>query len=170
MGTKTMTTLESKQYLTFGLDSGQFAFEVLKVKEVLEVARVTKVPKTPPFMAGVINLRGGVVPVIDLRLKFGMDCTDRTVDTAIIIVETAYDGDTIVVGALVDAVNEVIRLDTSQIETPPKVGMNVSGEFIESIGKKGDEFIIILDSDKVFSQKELEFVNEVAKESEPVSA
>ncbi|MBI4979235.1 MAG: chemotaxis protein CheW [Spirochaetes bacterium] len=162
METKSKATLESKQYLTFILDRELFAFEVLKVKEVLEVTRITKVPKTPSFMTGVINLRGGVVPVIDLRLKFEMNGNSHTVDTAIIIVETEFDGEIIIIGALVDAVKEVIRLDSSQIEVPPKVGMNVSGEFIDNIGKKGDDFIIILDSSKVFSKKELEYVKEVS--------
>ncbi|MBI4978497.1 MAG: purine-binding chemotaxis protein CheW [Spirochaetes bacterium] len=163
MEAKTKTTLESKQYLTFMLDKEIFAFEVLKVKEVLEVTRVTKVPKTPPFMTGVINLRGGVVPVIDLRVKFDMAGKDHNVDTAIIIVETEFDGETIVIGALVDGVKEVIRLDASQIEAPPKVGMNVSGEYIENIGKKGSDFIIILAAGKVFSQKELEYVRDVSR-------
>lgn len=163
MEAKAKTTIESKQYLTFSLEEEIFAFEVLKVKEVLEVTHITKVPKTPPFMSGVINLRGGVVPVIDLRIKFDMSGKVHNVDTAIIIVETEFDGETIVIGALVDGVKEVIRLDSTQIEAPPKVGMNVSGEFIENIGKKGNDFIIILDSGKVFSQKELEYVREVSQ-------
>lgn len=155
-------TAESKQYLTFRLDREIFAFEVLKVKEVLEVAKITKVPRTPAFMPGVINLRGSVVPVVDLRLKFDITAQDRTVDTAIIIVEASFDGDTITIGSLVDSVHEVIRLDASQIEAPPKVGMNVSGEYIEAIGKKSDDFIIILSADKVFSEKELAFAKEAS--------
>ncbi|MBI4979371.1 MAG: purine-binding chemotaxis protein CheW [Spirochaetes bacterium] len=163
METTRQTTRESKQYLTFNLEKELFAFEVLHVKEVLEVTRVTKVPKTPPFMAGVINLRGCVVPVIDLRLKFDLTCAEQNVDTAIIIVEVDSDGETLVIGALVDAVREVVRFDASQIEAPPKVGMNISGEYIGSIGKKGNDFIIILDSANVFSQKELEYVKEDAQ-------
>ncbi|MBI4979339.1 MAG: chemotaxis protein CheW [Spirochaetes bacterium] len=165
METKT-TDAASKQYLTFGLNDEAFAFEVLKVKEVLEVARITKVPKTPAFMPGVINLRGSVVPVVDLRLKFELAAKELNVDSAIIIVETAYDGEAIVIGALVDSVREVIRLDASQTEPPPKVGMNVSGEYIDAIGKHNDAFVIILNADKVFSEHELAFAqNAVAAEA-----
>lgn len=157
-------TAESRQYLTFLLDKEMFAFEVLTVKEVLEIAKITRVPRTPKFMPGVINLRGSVVPVVDLRLKFELSVADRTVDTAIIIVETEFDGEKIVIGALVDAVREVIRLDDTQVEAPPKVGMNVSGEYIQAIGKKGNDFIIILSANKVFSEKELEYAKEAMKE------
>ncbi|MEK6794804.1 MAG: chemotaxis protein CheW [Spirochaetota bacterium] len=163
METKKQTT-ESRQYLTFLLDKEMFAFEVLTVKEVLEIAKITRVPRTPKFMPGVINLRGNVVPVVDLRLKFDLPVMDRTVDTAIIIVETEYDGEKIVIGALIDAVKEVIRLDETQVEAPPKVGMNVSGEYIQAIGKKGNDFIIILSAAHVFSEKELEYAKEALRE------
>ncbi|MEK6794802.1 MAG: chemotaxis protein CheW [Spirochaetota bacterium] len=163
METKKQTT-ESRQYLTFLLDKEMFAFEVLTVKEVLEIAKITRVPRTPKFMPGVINLRGNVVPVVDLRLKFDLPVMDRTVDTAIIIVETEYDGEKIVIGALIDAVKEVIRLDETQVEAPPKVGMNVSGEYIQAIGKKGNDFIIILSAAHVFSEKELEYAKEASRE------
>lgn len=152
------TTGESRQFLSFLLDKELFAFEVLKVREVLEVTRITKVPKTPPFMIGVINLRGGVVPVVDLRLKFDLPQKETTVDTSIIIVEARYDDETLIIGALVDAVKAVIRLEDGDIEEAPRVGMRISGEFIAGIGKKGAAFVILLDSDRVFSRKEMDAV------------
>jgi len=150
------TKMESAQYLTFFLDTELFAFEVLRVREVLELSRITKVPRTSAFMIGVINLRGGVVPVVDLRRKFVMDPIEPTIDTAVVIIESNIGGDTLVIGVLVDAVKEVIRLDGTEVETPPRVGMRVSGDFISAIGKKDNHFVILLDTTKLFSAEELE--------------
>jgi len=163
---KAKTSTESRQFLSFLLDKELFAFEVLKVREVLEVTRITKVPKTPAFMVGVINLRGGVVPVVDLRLKFDLPATEATVDTSIIIVEASQEGETFVIGALVDAVKAVIRLDGGEIEEAPKVGMRLSGEFIAGIGKKGGTFVILLDSDRVFSRKEMDAVTQASAQTD----
>ena len=146
---------ESGQYLTFLLGSEVFGFDVLRIKEVLEITRITKIPKTPPFMAGVINLRGGVVPVIDLRLKFEMDKIEETVDTSIIIVEVIYEGELILIGALVDAVRAVIKIEAGDLEPPPKVGMQLDSVLIDALGKSGDHFIIILNIDRIFSAEEL---------------
>ncbi|MFP4362927.1 MAG: chemotaxis protein CheW [Spirochaetia bacterium] len=147
------------QYLTFDLADEQYAVDVGKVTSVLEMTQITKVPKTPEFMRGVINLRGSVVPVIDLRLKFGMSQTEQTQDTSIIVMEIELDGETVVIGALADSVHEVIEMDQNQIEAAPKFGTKLDTEFIKGIGKKEEGFLIILDIDKVFTSDEISAVS-----------
>ena len=147
--------METAQYLTYKLGDEVFALDITKVREVLDFTTITKVPRTPEFMRGVINLRGSVVPVVDLRLKFGMSRTDKTVNTCIIITEVTVDGDTTVLGALADSVQEVIVLEPGGISAPPKIGTKLRTEFIKGMGKQDDHFIIILDIDKVFSSDEL---------------
>ncbi len=146
------------QYLTYKLGEEVFALDIGKVREVLDFTTVTKVPRTPEFMRGVINLRGSVVPVVDLRLKFGMTKTEKTVNTCVIIVEVTVDGETTVLGAMADSVQEVIELAPSQIEPAPKIGTKLRTEFIKGMGKHNDKFIIILDIDKIFSTDELAIV------------
>src|SRR5512147_1785615 len=99
------------QYLTYKLGDEVFALDITKVREILDFTAITKVPKTPDFMRGVINLRGSVVPVVDMKLKFGLEKTEKTVDTCIIVIEIAIDGETTVVGSLADKVEEVLELD-----------------------------------------------------------
>jgi len=144
-----------RQYLTFQLSDEIFALDVSHVREILEFTTVTKVPKTPEYMRGVINLRGSVVPVLDMRLKFGMSMTEKTVNTCIIVVEVSFEGETSIIGALVDSVEEVFELEPGQIEPAPKIGVQLKTEFIKGMGKRDDRFIIILDIDKVFSSEEL---------------
>jgi len=121
---------------------------------------VTKVPRTPDFMRGVINLRGSVVPVVDMRLKFNMSRTEQTVNTCIIITEINLDGDKVVLGALADSVQEVIDLEPGQIEPAPRIGTRLNTEFIKGMGKRDDQFIIILEIDRIFSTEELIEVHE----------
>jgi purine-binding chemotaxis protein CheW len=139
------TMTETTQYLTFKLGDEIYALDIEKVREVLDFATITKVPRMPDFMSGVINLRGSVVPVVDLRRRFGMSRTEKTVNTCVIITEVAVDGITMVLGALADSVQEVIDMDPGSISPAPKSG----------IGKREDHFIIILDIDRVFSSGEL---------------
>lgn len=150
----------SSQYLTFTLAEEQYAVEVYDVKEVLEYTTVTRVPRTQDFMRGVINLRGSVVPVIDLRLKFGMGETQKTIATSIIVMEVEIGGDKVTVGTLADSVQEVIDLDESQIEPPPQIGTRIRTEFIRGIGKQDERFIIILEIDRIFTEDELSAVVE----------
>lgn len=150
--------LETTQYLTFLLDTEIFAVDVSKVREILELSNITKVPQTPDFMRGVINLRGSVVPVIDMRLKFGMTESERTVNTCIIVVEIELDGETLVLGSLADSVQEVIELESSQIEAPPHIGTHLNTDFIKGMGKHGELFVIILNIDRIFSNFELNSV------------
>ncbi|MBI4847887.1 MAG: chemotaxis protein CheW [Nitrospirae bacterium] len=152
--------IEATQHLTFKLDEEVFALDIAKVREVLEFTKVTKVPQTPDFMRGVINLRGSVVPVVDLRLKFGMTETQKSITTCIIIVEVSVDGEKTILGALADSVQEVLELEPEQIEPAPKIGMRLNTEFIKGMGKRDGEFIIILDIDKVFSMDELTMVQD----------
>lgn len=153
---------ERRQYLTFRFAEETFAVDVAKVREILDFVPATKVPKTPDFMRGVINLRGGVVPVVDMKLKFGLEPTEKMVDTCIIVLEVMIDDETTIVGALADSVQEVVELDSAQIEPPPRMGMRFSIDFIRGIGKLNDEFIIILDTDKVFSFDEVNVLAEMA--------
>jgi len=146
---------ETTQYLTFELDRETFALDVAKVREILDSPTVTKVPQTPEYMRGVINLRGSVVPVIDLRLKFRMAETEQTVNTCIIVVEIELEGDLIILGALADSVQEVIDLEPDQIEPAPRIGSKLNTDFIKGMGKHNEQFIMILDIDKVFSATEL---------------
>ena len=150
-------------YLTFRLGEESYALRINKVREVLKETKITKIPKTPGYMLGVINLRGGVVSVIDLKMKFGME---RIVDLStanIIILELIHNNETLLIGAVVDLVHEVLELDSTMIEGAPKLGMNMNTEFLEGIGKKGEDFIIILDIDKIFSVSELTLVNGLKK-------
>ena len=157
--------LETTQYLTFKLDDEVFALDISKVREVLDFTTVTKVPRTPEFMRGVINLRGSVVPVVDLRLKFGMTKTEKTVNTCIIIVEVKVDDETTILGALADSVQEVMDLEPDHIEPAPKIGTKLRTDFIKGMGKQNDRFVIILNIDKVFSTEELALVQEKQTES-----
>ena len=168
-------TKMSEQFLTFRLGEETFALDIFRVCEVLEFKKVTKVPRTPDFMRGVINLRGKVVPVIDLNLKFDLPQTETTVNTCVIIVEVTRDGESLTLGALADSVREVMELDPSNIEPPPKIGTSLKIEFIKGMGKHNGEFLIILDIDKIFSANELDLVNKVqqieaAEESNSVDA
>ena len=149
---------ESKQYLTFKLNGETFGVDVAQVREILDYVKITKVPQTPDFMVGVINLRGSVVPVVDMNLKFGMSQMERTVNTCIVVVEVSMDDSTIVIGALVDSVQEVFEIEPQNIEPAPKIGTRLKTDFIKGMGKQDDRFIIILDTDKVFSSEELEMV------------
>ena len=156
---------ETRQYLTFKLADETFAVDVSKVREILEFASITKIPQTPGYMCGVINLRGSVVPVIDMRLKFNMDKTETTVNTCIVVVEVLLDGELAVIGALADSVQEVFELEADQIEPAPHIGVRLRKEFIMGVGKNGGQFIMILDIDKTFSDDELEMVGEVMRDA-----
>ncbi|MDA8414047.1 MAG: chemotaxis protein CheW [Desulfobacteraceae bacterium] len=155
---------ETTQYLTFVLDRETFALDVAKVREILDSPGVTRVPQTPEYMRGVINLRGSVVPVIDLRLKFGMSETVQTVNTCVIVVEIDVEGELIILGALADSVQEVIDLESEQIEPAPRIGTKLNTDFIKGIGKHNEQFIMILNIDKVFSSEGLTSIRETGTE------
>ncbi len=148
------------QYLSFLLDGKIFAFDVLKTREVLSYTNITPIPCTPVYVAGVLNLRGSVVTVMNFRTKFGMDNAAITDDTAIIIVEADYDDEMVVVGALVDAVKGVLYFEPGEIEPPPKIGMKLNVDLINGIGKRNEDFVVILNVDKAFSEEDLSIAKE----------
>jgi purine-binding chemotaxis protein CheW len=145
----------SQQFLSFALGDEVFAVNVLQVKEILDVINITRVPQMPDYMLGVINLRGSVVPVVDLRCKFGMEKLATSQENCIVVLEVDFDGERVVIGALTDAVREVLDLAADEIEPPPRLGMKLKSDFIRGMGKQGESFIIILDIDKIFSDDEL---------------
>jgi len=151
---------ETTQYLTFKLEDEVFALDISKVREVLDYTDITKVPKTPDFMKGVINLRGSVVPVVDMRLKFGMPGIEKTMNTCIIIAEVTLEGETAVLGALADSVQEVLDLEPGEIEPAPRIGTRLRTEFLRGMGKRDNHFVMILDIDQVFSADELALVED----------
>jgi purine-binding chemotaxis protein CheW len=151
----------SRQYVTFQLAEELFGVEVTRAREILGLVPVTSVPQTPEYMLGVINLRGQVVPVVDMRLKLGLTVGEETQDTCIIVMEVQVDEETLVVGALADAVREVLELKDDAIEPPPRLGTKLKTEFICGMGKVEDEFLILLDIDRVFSEAELAMVQDV---------
>jgi purine-binding chemotaxis protein CheW len=149
---------EVRQYLTFKLGEDVFALDVEKVREVLDYTTITRIPRTPEFMRGVINLRGSVVPVVDLRLAFGMPATEKTVNTCIVVTEVSMDGESVVLGALTDTVEEVIDLEPDQIQPGPRLGTTVNTDFVRGMGRRENGFIVILDIDRVFSGDQMEAI------------
>ena len=157
---------EARQYMTFKLGDELFAIDVAQVREVLEVSQITKVPTAPRYMRGVLNVRGQATPVVDLRLRFGLPEGIDTVHTRIIVMELQLDGEATVLGGIADSVHEVIELDPANINPPPRIAMRWRTDFIQGMGKRGDDFIIILDVNAVFSSEELALVRNVAPQAE----
>lgn len=150
-------------YLSFRLGDEEFAANVHKVLNILEMTPITKVPKSPIYMRGVINLRGSVLPVIDLRTKFGMEPTQTTIDTCIVVLNIEMDNDNLTLGVLVDAVKEVLEIEEDKIEPAPNIGTKYRAEFIKGMWKKEESFIMLLNIDTVFSSDELVMVQETEK-------
>ncbi len=160
---------QTNQYLTFTLDESLFALSIDKVREVLELSRITRIPRMPGFLRGVINVRGHAVPVADMRRKFDLPEAGDTVDTCIIIVDMRVEGEQTTIGALVDAVNEVAELPEDAVEPPPRMGLAVDAAFIRGMARRNDDFVMILDVDKIFSGEEVAVMSgagDMAPESE----
>ncbi|MBP7232730.1 MAG: purine-binding chemotaxis protein CheW [Syntrophaceae bacterium] len=155
---------ESRQYLAFKMDGEVFALDVSQVREILDYTKITKVPQTPDYMKGVINLRGAVVPVVDMRLKFNMPSQERTVNTCIIVVEVHLEEEQAVLGVLVDSVQAVFGLEPSKVEPPPRIGTKLNTDFILGMGKRGEDLVIILDVDRIFSLDEMNIANAMREE------
>jgi purine-binding chemotaxis protein CheW len=143
--------IKSKQYLTFTLRNEDFAIDIGKVREVLDVTTITKIPKMPPFISGVINLRGNVVPVLDLGYRLGMEPVAQSKNTCVMIVETKIDEATVSMGAVADSVQMVLDLQPTEIEEVPRMGTSIKTDFIDGMGRQGEKFLIILNIDKVLS-------------------
>lgn len=152
---------EASQYLTFFLNGEMYAFGILHVKEILEYGKVTKVPMMPEFIEGVINLRGEVIPVVNLSSRFGLPLTEVTRRTCIVIVEVSTENDSQVIGVMVDSVSEVLEITQENLRGAPSFGAAIRTDFIRSIGKIGDEFVIILCEDRVLSIEEMALVEQV---------
>ncbi len=162
---------ETRQYMTFKLGDELFAIDVAQVREVLEISQITKVPTAPQHMRGVVNVRGQATPVVDLRRRFGLPPQADGVHTRIIVMELSLDGDNMVLGGIADSVHEVIDLEPSNINPPPRIAMRWRADFIQGMGKRGEDFIIILDVSAVFSSDELAMAPETAAQNlEPALA
>jgi len=146
---------ERMQYLTFMLDGGTFAVGILRIKEIIESGELTVVPRMPAFIRGVMNLRGAVVPVVDLAVRFGGRATTVTRRTCIVIVEIEDGDGQQVIGIMVDAVNEVLDIPADQVEPPPAFGARIRADFIQGMGKVDGRFIVILDLNRVLSVDEM---------------
>lgn len=153
---------EEAQYLTFLLGSEMFAIDILGIKEIIEYGSLTSVPMMPEFIRGVINLRGAVVPVVDLSARFGRTATEVTRRTCIVIIEADNEGEKQDIGVVVDAVSEVLEIPAGEIEPPPSFGAKIRADFISGMGKVKEKFVIILDADKVLSVNELAMLSGVA--------
>jgi purine-binding chemotaxis protein CheW len=151
---------EISQYMTFKLGNELFAINVARVREVLEVPQITRVPSAPAYMRGVVNVRGQAIPVVDLRLRFGLPPVADALTTRIIVLELELDGEATVLGGIADSVHEVIELEPDSINPPPRIAMRWRTEFIQGMGRRGDDFIIILDVNAVFSSEEAALVLE----------
>ena len=147
----TPETTQQTQYLTFHLAGEEYAIGILKVREIIEYGALTAVPQTPPFVRGVINLRGHVVPVVDLAIKFGMAQTPITDRTCIVIVEVALADEQAVVGLIADSVSQVIDLTAGEILEPPAFGTQIKADFLHGMANAGKKFFLILDVDKLLA-------------------
>lgn len=159
-GEEMLTALAGK-YLTFKLDVEEFGIEILKVQEIIKMMEITRVPRTPSYVRGVLNLRGKVIPVIDLRLKFEMETKENTEKTCIIIVSVQRADRSVVMGIIVDEVSEVLDVAGESIEPPPQFGGIVDTSFILGMGKVGDRVVTLMDVDKVLSGDEVAAVASV---------
>lgn len=155
------TLLDTTQYLSFTLADEVFAVDVARVREILEFTNATRIPQTPPYLRGVINLRGSVVPVVDLRLLFGLSATQRTINTCVIVLELKVDGETVIAGALADSVREVLELEPAEIEAAPRLGTRLNTDFIKGMGKRHDQFLMLLDIDRIFSDEAVGVIQQV---------
>jgi len=150
-----LTEVESTQHLTFALADDEYAISVLRVKEIIRHDTVTQVPATPAWVRGVVNLRGGAVPVVDLAVKFGMTERPVTPRTCIVVVETLLNGKETVMGLMADSVSQVLDIPASEIQAPPSFGTRVRVDYLKGMGRSGTKFVLMLDVDKVLSTDEL---------------
>lgn len=156
------TITQPGQYITFRLGDELFAVNVAQVREVLDLTPITKVPTAPAFMRGVVNVRGSAIPVVDLRQRFGLPPNAETVNTRILVLELEIEGEPAVLGGIADSVHEVIELEPANIAPPPTIAMRWRSEFIHGIGKRGEDFIILLDLNAVFSASEMSSIQATA--------
>jgi purine-binding chemotaxis protein CheW len=157
-----LTNLAGK-YLTFKLAAEEYGLEILKVQEIIKMMDITKLPRTPGFVRGVVNLRGKVIPVIDLRLKFGMELLETTIKTCIIVVQVRREQAIVTMGIIVDEVSEVLDISGVDIEPAPSFGTNVEIRFILGMAKTKGSVKILLDINKVLSDEDVEAASMAAR-------
>jgi purine-binding chemotaxis protein CheW len=151
------------KYLTFRLADEEYGLEILKVQEIIQMQAVTKVPRTPEYMRGVINLRGKVIPVVNLRKKFNMDSSNDTDKTCIIVVQVTNGNSKVVMGTIIDEVKEVLDIKSENIEETPSFGASINTDFILGMGKVGTTVKMLLDIDKVLSMTEISTMTKIAQ-------
>ncbi len=157
-----VTEEEASQYLTFFVAKERYAIDILDVKEIIEISQMTRVPMTPEYIRGVINLRGSVVPVVDLCARLGKERCDLTKRSAIVLVEVESRGERQMIGMLVDEVNEILDISASNLQPPPDFGTDIRTDFIRAMGRVDDVFMILLDINHVLSTDELSQLQHVA--------
>ncbi|MGM0462579.1 MAG: chemotaxis protein CheW [Fibrobacterota bacterium] len=153
----------SGKYLTFHLGDESYGLGILKVQQIIHMQDITAVPKTPDFIAGVINLRGKVIPVIELRRKFDMDKMEYTDDTVIIVVQVERGDERLIMGVIVDGVTEVLEVESDNIERTPAFGTAVDTAFILGVAKIEEKVVMLLDIDRILSPKEIEAVSDISE-------
>lgn len=161
---------EQRQYLTFQLGEEIFAIDILTIREIIEYGYLTEVPMTPPCIRGVINLRGAVVPVVDLAVRFGRPVKGNSKRTCIVIVEIESAKGCQEMGVVVDAVNEVLGIPQADIEPAPEFGTRIRSDFVQEMGKINGKFVVILDVNRVLSLDEIAVVETISRESVPQPA
>jgi purine-binding chemotaxis protein CheW len=155
--------MEAQQFLTFMLQGEMFGLNILPIKEIIEYGKLTRVPMVPDYVRGVINLRGNVVPVIDLPVRFGWPSSEVGKRTCIVIVEADDGDDKLEIGIVIDSVNEVLDIEDQDIGAPPSFGAKLRTDFISGMGRVGDEFIILLNVGKVLSIEEMSLLNQMTE-------
>ncbi|MCR6630959.1 MAG: chemotaxis protein CheW [Magnetospirillum sp.] len=156
------------EVVTLGLDGEIFAIDAGLVHEILDMAQVTRVPGASPFVGGLINVRGKVVPLADPRVRFGMECRPPTIDSRILVIEIELDGEPTIVGMLADKVYEVTEVAATSLEETPRIGMRWPPHLIRCVGKRGEDFIIVLEIGRLFSGSDVVTLGEAA--ARPVAA
>lgn len=151
------------QYLTFRLDDGMFAINILSIREIIEYGSVTQVPMSPPFIRGVLNLRGAVVPVLDLKVRFGRDIGEDTPRTCIVIVEIDTVRGRQQMGIVVDSVDEVLEIPVCDIREVPEFGAKIRSDFIEGMGRIADKFVVLINPDRVLSLDEIAVLAQIGE-------
>ena len=163
---RTSYSSDDQQFLTFNLADEYYGVDILKVQEIKGYTNVTKIPNTPEYLKGVLNLRGTIVPIVDLRMKFGMGVTEPTSFTVVVVVNVRNR----VMGFLVDAVSDVLDLNAKDIQAPPELGSTVDITFVAGIGNSNDHLVTLLDIDRVLTEEEVQVVAEIPMAGEPVEA
>jgi purine-binding chemotaxis protein CheW len=161
-----MSTVASYQLLTFTMSEETYALEVASTREVLEYSRITPIPRTPKWIRGVLNLRGAIIPVLDLKQKLQMGTTENSRDACVLILELLLDGEPTVVGILADSVKEVFEIDAKEIEPPPRFGAKISTEYLRGVGRRNEALFILLDVQRIFAASDLSLAEQTAEAAE----